>query len=591
MNIQKKSLLATLFIAVALTVPATAQDIASALKDLKSERYVKAEQTFNLLATNTPSAENQYYLGYYLLKTNQPDKAKAAFEKGAAADPANQLNNLGLAGVALAKKDLATAKTLIDNVVKATKSKNMDILLKAGETYTAFDVNGQNDPAEALRLLDLADKLDKKNTSAEIEMAMGDAYFVKNDGGNAVGKYENALLINPNLAEANYKIGRVYLRGKNYKLAQEFYEKAIANDPEFAPTYRSYADALANSRAYKKASKMYNTYVEKTGTTNEELLLDVAKYYFLAGDYLQATNYLDKLKGKVTNPIINRMYGWSYAGLNKNEQAVEALEKFIKNAPEKVIYDDYKYLGRAYGQLGTPEGDSLGVVNLTKAAPSDTLENLYREIGAKYYGAKRWDKASDFYKQAIANDKKPLASDYTNLGLAYYQVAPRLVREVPATDTARVKQVRKEVYMRADSVFSKLAERNPEYATAYYYRGNSNYYANPTESVASGLSVPFYEKFIELASKDIAADASKQTTYSRNLITSYKYLAQYNIAKKDDVKAKEYIAKVLELDPNDKDAKAFMEGPKPPATPTPPTPATPGAKPTTPKAPVKKTTK
>ena len=589
MNIPKRSLLATLFIAVALTAPVMAQDAASAMKDLKSERYVKAEQTLTQLATATPSADNQFNLGYYYLRTNQPDKAKAAFEKGTAADANNQFSNLGMAGVALAKKDLATAKSLIDNAVKATKSKNQDVLLRAGEMYTLFGATGQSDPAEALRLLDLADKLDKKNTSAEIEMAMGDAYFVKNDGGNAVGKYENALLINPNLAEANYKIGRVYLRGKNYKLAQEFYEKAIVNDPEFAPTYRAYADALANSRAYKKASKTYNTYVEKTGTTDEELLLDVAKYYFLAGDYLQATAYLDRLKGKVKNPIIDRMYGWSYAGLNKNDQAVEALNKFISSAPEKVIYDDYKYLGRAYGQLGTPEGDSLGIINLTKAAPSDTLENLYREIGAKYFAGKRWDKAAEFYKQVVATDKKPLASDFTNLGLAYYQAAPRLVREL--TDTTRTKQVRREAYLRADSVFAKLAERNPEYATAYYYRGNSNYYANPTESVASGTSVPYYEKFIELANKDIAADSTKfKATYTKNLITSYKYLATYSFAKKDDVKGKEYLTKVMELDPNDKQAKDFMEGPKQPATPTPPTKPAAGAKPT-PKAPPKKAAK
>ena len=588
MNIPKKSLLATLFIAVALTAPVVAQDIASAMKDLESERYVKAEQTLTQLATATPSADNQFYLGYYYLRTNQPDKAKAAFEKGVAADAGSQLNNLGLAGVALAKKDLATAKTLIDNAVKATKSKNQDVLMRAGEMYTLFDANNQNDPAEALRLLDLADKLDKKNTSADIEMAMGDAYFVKNDGGNAVGKYENALLINPNLAEANYKIGRVFLRGKNYKLAQDHYEKAIANDPEFAPTYRAYADALANSRAYKKASKTYNTYVEKTGTTNEELLLDVAKYYFLAGDYLQATTYLDKLKGKVNNPIIDRMYGWSYAGLNKNDQAVESLNKFISSAPEKVIYDDYKYLGRAYGQLGTPEGDSLGIINLTKAAPSDTLENLYREIASKYYTTKRYDKAAEFYVQTIANDKKPLKGDYLNLGQAYYYFAPRAAKAmgVAAEDTATTKQMRKSYYLKADSAFAKLAELDSAYAYAYYFRGNANYYANPSEAVATGSPVPFYEKYLALANKEIAIDASKQQTYSKNLIASYKYLASYNIAKKDDVRAKEYITKVLELDPNDKDAKAFMEGPKPTPTPTPTT----GNKPA-PKAPVKKSTK
>jgi len=173
--------------------------------------------------------------------------------------PKNELNNVGLAGVALAKKDAPAAIALTDNAVKATKSKNIDVLFRAGEVYTLFyDNNGANDPAKALSYLETAVKLDKKNTNADIKMAMGDAYFIKNDGGSAVSRYEDALMISPNLAEANYKIGRLYLRGKQYKLAQEYFDKAIANDPEFALTYRSLADALAGARAYKVPLKMPN---------------------------------------------------------------------------------------------------------------------------------------------------------------------------------------------------------------------------------------------------------------------------------------------------------------------------------------------
>ena len=107
------------------------------------------------------------------------------------ADAKNQLNNVGLAGVALMKKDRSTAKSLIDNAVAQTKSKNQDVLKRAAEMYTLSDQT--NDPAEAIRLLTIADEKDKKNEDPEIEMLMGDAYFLKNDGGNAITKYENAM--------------------------------------------------------------------------------------------------------------------------------------------------------------------------------------------------------------------------------------------------------------------------------------------------------------------------------------------------------------------------------------------------------------
>jgi len=564
MNNQKKSLMTILFVGAAMTTQVYAQDVQKGLEDLEAERFTKAGQTFTQLANSSPSADNQFYLGYYYLKTGQLDQAKAAFEKGVAADGKNQLNNVGLAGVALMKGDRATGKTLIDNAVGATKSKNQDVLIRAGEMLTLSEKT--NDPAEAIRLLTIADEKDKKNENAEIEMALGDAYFLKNDGGNAISKYENALAMKPNLAEANYKIGRLYLRGKNYTKAQEYFKLAIQNDPEFAPTYLAYADALANSRSYKSAAQNYDLYVQKSGTTDPERLLDVARYRFLAQDYQGATSYLDQLKGKVNNPIMDRMYGWAYYGLNQPQQAVDALSKFISSAPDKVIYDDYKYLGRAYGMVNTPQADSLSIVYLEKAAPLDTTENLYRDIAKKYYDMKKYNKSADYYGKVVSTDKKPLNNDYLYQGLANYQYGFRVGRdstEAPM-DTAQIRMARQMYFMRADSAFGKMAAKieadtaaTSKYPLAYYYEGQSNYYAFPSAvSLARGTAVPYYEKFIEQATAE--TDQKAKDSYKKPLITSYKFLASYYGSKNDDAKAKEYFNKVLELDPNDADVQKAL---------------------------------
>ena len=570
MNYKKQSLLTILFTGATMTT-LVAQDIQTAMKDIEAERFNKAEKTLTQLASSSPTAENDFYLGYSYLRSGQLDKAKATFEKGVQADGKNQLNNVGLAGIALEKKDRATAKSLIDNAVAQTKGKDVGVLVRAGEMYTISDQ--ANDPAEALRLLTMAQERDKKGEQKdEIEMLMGDAYFLKNDGGNAITKYENALAAKPNLAEANYKIGRLYLRGKNYTKAQEFFKLAIQNDPEFSPTYRAYADALANSRAYKSAAQNYELFVQKSGTTDPELLLDVARYKFLAEDYQGAIAYLDQLKGKINNPIIDRMYGWANTALGKNQEAVEALNRFISTAPQKVIYDDYKYLGRAQGQLGTPEGDSLSIVNLEKAASQDTTENLYREIGERFYKNKRYDKAVTYYAKAITNDKKPQNNDYLWLGLASYQYAPRVGRDssVAVMDTAQIRQVKQQYYLKSDSAFAQMAQKieadGKKYPLAYYYRAGANYYAytNDKEKAAS-MAAPLYEKFIEQA---VSPDSTDKTDYKKYLITSYKALAGFSILKKDDNKAKEYFDKVLALDPNDESVKKAMEGPKAAPAPT-----------------------
>ena len=563
MKTPAKSLFSTLLLG-ALATPVLAQDVPAALKDIEADRFEKAGKSLTQLASSSPSAENQFYLGYYYLRSGQVDKAKEAFDKGVSADPKDQLNNVGLAGVALMKKDRATAKTLIDEAVAKTKSKNQDVLIRAGEMYTLSDKT--NDPAEALRLLTIADEKDKKNENAEIEMIMGDAYAIKNDGGNAITKYENALTTDPKLAEAVYKIGRLYLRGKNYTKAQEYFKQAIDLDPEYAPTYLGYADALASSRVYKPAANNYELYVQKSGTTDPETLLDVARYRFLAKDYQGATDYLNQLKGKVNNPIADRMYGWAYYGLNQPQQSVDALNRFISTAPQKVIYDDYKFLGRSYNMLNTPEGDSLGIANLLKAAPQDTTDNLYREVGEKYYKMKQYDKSADYYAQAIKNDKKPQNNDYLWLGLASYQYAPRVGRDSTAAPMTpeQVTQTKKMYYMKSDSAFAEMAKRieadGKKYPLAYYYQAQANYYANSQDPlVASEAATPKYEKFIEQAT---SKDATDNTDYSKYLITAYKALAGFSIAKKDDAKANEYFNKVLALNPNDADVKKAMEGPK-----------------------------
>jgi len=567
MNNPKKSLLAILFVGSTLAVPVVAQDVQSALKDIEADRFTKAGQTLTQLANSSPSAENQFYLGYYYLRSGQPDKAKAAFEKGAAAEKKDQLNNVGLGGVALVKGDRAGGTTMINNAVAATKNKNQDVLIRGAEMFTISEKT--NDPARALELLTIADEKDKKNENAEIEMLMGDAYFLKNDGGNAITKYENALQINPNLAEANYKIGRLYLRGKNYTKAQEFFKLAIQNDPEFAPTYLAYADALANSRAYKSAAQNYELYVQKSGTTDPERLLDVARYRFLAQDYQGATTYLDQLKGKVNNPIADRMYGWAYYGLNQPQQAVEALNRFISSSPNKVIYDDYKYLGRAYGMLNTPEGDSLSVAYLEKAAPLDTTENLYRDIAEKYYKTKRFDKAANYYAKTIQNEKKPNNNDFLWLGLANYQYAPRVGRDSLAApvDTAQIDQIKQNYYLKADSAFAKMAQNvesiaGKTYPLAYYYRAQSTYYANAKDpQQAAAAATPLYQKFIEQATAP-QSDSTQKVDYSRYLVTAYKALAGFSVQQKDDEKAKEYFAKVLEINPNDADVLKALNPPK-----------------------------
>ena len=160
----------------------SAQTLDEAIKHLDAERFVAATQAFNKLAETSATTQTLFYKGYAILKSPEgitPESlknAQDAFEKGNTLDKkGDPLNQIGLGMVKLASKDFAGAKLIFDEVKKATKSKNTDVLYRIAEAYTMFP--NANDPAEAILNIDLALEKSKIKDNPEY-------YFVKSDAGS-----------------------------------------------------------------------------------------------------------------------------------------------------------------------------------------------------------------------------------------------------------------------------------------------------------------------------------------------------------------------------------------------------------------------
>ncbi|WP_229254338.1 tetratricopeptide repeat protein [Dyadobacter sp. NIV53] len=548
---------AAVVFSVFAVINAHAQTVQDGLALIHTERFNEAGNLFKKLAAGTPSADNQYYLGYYYIKTDKLDSAQAAFEKGIQLDEKSYLNQVGLGSIALSKGDKVKAKEYFDTAEKKNK-KDAETLYRIGEAYTLFEKN--NDPAEAIRLLDEAVKKDKNLADAYI--AKGDALMLRNEGGAAVTAYEYALTAKPNYAVADNRIGQVYLRGKNYNLALENYKKAIEADPNFAPAYKDLAELYFLAQKYKQAADNFDLFMQKSGSTDPELKLRAAQFAFTADDYAKSLQLLQSVEGKINNPIIKRMYGWSYFKTNEADKAIASLNDFISVAPDKVIGDDYKYLGRSYNLKATAEGkpyDSTGVVYILKGADMDTSKtdaaNTYKEVATLYYGAKDFPKAAEAYKKGIALDTaKASPNDYFYLGLSNFQQGTA-IQPAGLPDSVALAQTRKNFFLTADSSFAMVTVKTPEWPIGYYWRASSLYNAyDRQENIDKGISAPYYEKLAELAEKD--ADPSKLKGY---LKLAYGYLAFYSqTTKNDPAKAKEYWEKLLKVDPENASAKEAL---------------------------------
>jgi tetratricopeptide (TPR) repeat protein len=580
MNIRFKSWLVAFAASAFVYSQTSAQDIATGLKQLDGNQACLAKETFEKLATATPSADNQFYLGYYYLRTKQPDLAKAAFEKGLAADPKSKenLNKVGMGAVALAQGDRTGAQTIFAEVLKATKNKNVNVLQRISEAYTGYVVIDSmkpiyktTDPAKAVELADIAIALMLKggDKNQEVYMAKGDAFYIKGEAGPAVSAYEDAINVTPGLGKAFAKVAKIYWGGRNYELAQTNFKKAIEVDPDYAPANKEYAELYFYVRQYKQASRYMDAYIEKiTACASDDEVLRSAQFNFVAEEFSKVNSKIAKVMSSGrTSDVLYRMMGWAAYKENQYEKAIENLNKFLKQAPQKAIDNDYRYLGNAMLRI-SPADTAAAVANLEKAAEMDTVDNGYKEIAAFYNAAKDYEKAIVYYKKVIAREKAPGLQDYVNLSLPLYNVANRTFASGP--DSLALREKKRNYFLAADSLYIKMIERKPDYLYAHGQRAKANYFAyTREEAMTNGIAIPLMENYIKLASAAPMDDAIKA-----NFKLFYQVLGAYSvITLKDEAKAKEWFTKLLEIDPSNKVANDFLNPPAPEQ------PAQPAAKP------------
>lgn len=544
-------------VVVMLTVSlGLAQTIEEGMAELNAERVKEAGDIFSKVVESNPSAENYFYQGYYFLRVRELDKAEEAFNKGLQLDGKNVLNNIGLGGVALGKGNNAKAKELIDAAVKK-KKRDANVLFRAGEMYTLFENN--NDPAEAIRLLDEA--IGRDRNIADAYIAKGNALSIKNEGGSAVTAYEYALSAKPDYPLANHKIGQIYLRGKNYNEAANYYRKAIETDPNFAPAYRDLAELYFFARQYKRADEYFSSYIKVSKKNDPETILRASQLAFTADDYPRSLSLLESIKDKLEgNTIIDRMFGWGYFKTNDMERAIESLERFIASSPDKVIADDYKFLGRAYNKMATDDKEytEQGMESLKKAAELDTnatdAANTFKEIAAIYAKGKEYGPAIEAYEKGINLDTTNASTqDYYGLGIAYLQQGLSIAVPDSATvDSAELADTRRDLFLRSDSTFAILAHKLPDWPYSYYWRASSLYYINAIENMKNGTSLPYYERFMELAEQDSSVQPSFKTR-ALNYMAAY-----YQTTGNDPVKARELWEQLLQIDPNNAQAKQAL---------------------------------
>jgi tetratricopeptide (TPR) repeat protein len=530
-----------------------AQSVEQGRKFFYYERWKSAQENFEkVLAANPNNIDAVYWLGQTLLAQKDSAGAKNLYQKLLTQNGNAPLVLAGMGQVELMEGKTNDARQRFETAINMTKGKDIEVLNAVGRANVGAR---QGDANYAVEKLNLATAI-KNFKDPETYILMGDAYRKLVDGGNAVQSYNKAFVLDSKLAEAKYKVGKVYLTQGNKDYFLPAFEEAVAIDPAYKPAYFELF-YYWYYRDVNKAAPYLDKYIANAdqGPEMEYLKTD---FLFASGKPAEAKTKAEALiaqYGDKVNPRMYRLVAYAADTLQDANTAKKAMTTFFSKAtPEEPVRAfDYEELAKINGKI--PGAEAEVFENLKKAVELDTLvENKIKYINKAAELAKaKGDRVqqTNWLGEAYKLKANPTQTDLYNYAYAAYQAKN---------------------YPVADSLFCGVYQsKYPDQIYGYLWCARAKK-AMDDSTNSQGLAVEAYKT---LADKARQLDSVK---FKSQVIESYYYLIPYyNDIKKDRETALMYATKFAEFDPANTEAiriKGILEKA---AT----RPASPGTKPKT----------
>ncbi len=525
----------SLFLLVNGTIlTASSADNTTAIEYFKFLQFGPAQEILlqNLNDSQANKAEACFYLGEIYNIQNKPDSAAYYYSKGLSINADDPYNAIGEAKLQLKKNQSEAVKT-IEKIAKSHK-KDVGVQLAAAR---AFQTAGL-DYAEFLKNARKANSQDPN-----ILIFEGDMLLAADKVGEACSKYEMAATMDETCTEAYVKYANIYAN-VNPQLSIQMLDKLLAKNPSSLVAQQTIAELYYKNGRFAKAAEVYGNYI-KSGHSNDRDLARYAAILFQNKEYQKVLDLAnDALQKDPNNLVMRRLAMYSLFEMEKFEEGVKHGEMFMGMPNKKdFIPRDRIYFARLLNKVKQNEKAIEQFNEALELEPENF--DLYKELAQAYENSKQYDKAIEtfnkYMEKAGADNVK--VADYLQLGQYYYSAANNL--DSTALD------LKKQLLGKADNAFAIVVEKTPDNYIGYYWRANSNVGLDDA-NLSQGLANPYYEKVVELLEADNKSP--------RRLTDAYRYLAYYNYLKGDLPASKKYWEKILQSDPDNADAKRFIEG-------------------------------
>ena len=520
-----------LFLSILSVLSIHAQSVDDGNRHLYYERYNAAQNTFEQIINQQPGNTAAIYgLTTAYLLTGDVDKANNVINNAPAAVHQDPWFMVAKGAVLLNQNNKTEAANFFQSALEKTREKDPQIAAAIAKAH----VNSPNgDAPYALSVTEKAIKRDKKNAAHYV--LMGNTYRMAHNGSEAYKAYKKALELDEKNAAAYHAIADIFLSQKNTELYLENFTKAIEADPSYTPSLKKlYAYYFYNDPA--RALDYYNRYTANADKSNDQKYELTDLYYInkMYGKAIETANTIIAEEGEQTKPRIYKLIGYSYAADKDTAKALTYMTKYFQNEHDSnMIAMDFTTMGDLYFATAAPDS---AVAYYTRAIQvekdSTKLFESYRKLVDITGELKDFTAQAKWY--ALYNNGNDKA---TNVDLFQWAVAHYRAGE----------------YEKANNVFGMYIEKYPEQSYGYYWLARSN--AALDAEMEQGLAVPHYKKLVEVLEND-----KQNPNYKSWMIEAYAFLAAYEANKeKDYAEATAYFKKVLEIDPNNEDAKKYLD--------------------------------
>jgi len=432
-------------------------------------------------------------------------------------------------------------------------------------------------PADMDKQLTAFQKKNKKN--AENLLAFADAFYEAKDTARARNFAELALKANSKYAPAYILLGDIAALAEDGGGAAGLYDQAIFFDPKNPEAYRKYASVyrkISPSGAIAKLNELraqrpdypVDAIIGHINYISNNFDEAIASYDKVPADKLEKMDIIESafsayltqkydkgiemselgLQKEPRNSTLNRLAMFCNTEKGNFEKAIDYADRlFNKSDSANISYMDYVYYGNALNGLKRHDE----AINMYKKALEQDFDNADKKAGVvktlsdAYKGINDFDNAVKYYEQFLHDVSKASASDYAGLGRLYTQHAAILEDQIQKLEKLK----------KADEVYASLLEKYTDIEDyVAFQRARIGMQMDPESK--KELAKPHYEKLVEL----LGTKAERDNTDNVRLIEAYRYLISYYLINKDDKNtAKQFAAKLQEVDPENETAKQVLE--------------------------------